>query len=290
MSGSWVRSGTTTGTIQWLETMAWDDARPPEQQDFIHHMYACWQETREKPTAKMRLSIAGNAGKRVLSSLGFAIAHHTVKTQRHALVVILTPRLETEPAPVCHSSLGDGEELDRIWFKYLEGGADAAWFCNNVHRWQETALPKPTLLLLDGWLGNMAEPATTLLLKLFDDAASHLAADAVVVANSSASCIRRFFPAHARVDRDEHDDIVVDFSTAWPASSAVVITPVDDVAGSDDDRHTRARRQQLCGRGYLLLDRGTRFDFTFRPARPSCKAETNVMSDGERPSFVAQVQ
>lgn len=258
-----------------------------EQQDFIHRMYACWQERRDKPGAKMRLSIAGNADERVLSSLGFAIAHHAVKTHRHALVVVLTPRLDTEPAPVCHSSLGDGEELERIWFKYLECGADAAWFCNNVHRWHETGLPKPTLLLLDGWLGNMAESAMTILLKLFDDAASHLAADAVVVAHTSASCIRRFFPAHARVDRDEHDDIVVDFSNAWRPTSAVVITPIEDGAASHDDRYRGPHCQQPCEGTYLLLDRGTRFDFTFRPARPACTAEKDVLSEGEVPRVVA---
>lgn len=141
-----------------------------------------------------RVSIIGT-DRRILRSLAFGLAHHAVKRDPDAIVMMLVvgdvgPPLVVASRPRCldkpGQGFGDGPELDRIYFKYCTE-ADAFAYCAQVHM----ADVKPTCIVLDAWEGSLAA------LKLLDDAASYLDASACVVAMDDRA--RRFFPFVVRV-------------------------------------------------------------------------------------------
>lgn len=208
--------------------------------NFLDELEAIWGPW----SPKLRVSVAGNAGRSVLSSLGFAMAHRAVAERPEALAIIVRPRCKDDDGlKAVGGTYGDGEELERIWFKYLESGADAAWFFNNVHRWREaTSLRLPTTLVLDGWIeGNASR--MLLLLKLLDDAATHLGAAAIVVADAPLGVLRRYFPAVVAVQSSADGQTHLTIATPSPPSPA--LTPSDP---------RKAQRPPRCA-AFVVLDR-----------------------------------
>lgn len=137
-------------------------------------------------------------------SVAFAVAHGAVRADAAAYAVFCTVTAASPVkalAPrgtrcrVAGDAHGDGEELERVWFKFFESHRDLTWFFNNVQCWSAVA-KKPTLLVVDGQLfARCQPPELLLLLKLADDAARCLGAAAVVAVPEESPLVCRYFPA-----------------------------------------------------------------------------------------------
>ena len=146
--------------------------------------------------------------------VAFSVAHQAVKRSKDAFVVFVTPRSEfdgetfTETPPLAvlpqrrrlsrrGGGHGDGPELDRIWFKFLDTADDLLWFLNNVQFFSKTPHPRPTLLVVDG-LFQVDNHKLLLLLKLLDDAAGYLNAHVVLAYPDptalETTLLSRYFP------------------------------------------------------------------------------------------------
>ena len=156
-----------------------------------------------------RCFVAGEA--EVVRSVAFAAAHREAKRSRDSFVLILTSRAETAPLALLERSHGDGDALEKIWFKYLDTAEDLAWYLNNVQLWgTDSRHPRPSLLIVDGLLDESLKPLC-LLLKLIDDAATYFGSSAFVAYQyfkepKARLLLRRFFPHQITLLRGGNKD------------------------------------------------------------------------------------